>query len=158
MAGFSSWAVVRRVLLETLGWLLVVVGIAALILPGPGLLMLFGGLAILSQQYEWAERRVRPVEVAAKKAAADSVQTWPRITLSLLGVCWLVAVGMLWVLQPGAPEWWPVSDSWWLLGGWPTGATIIASAFIALAMIVYSFRHYRGMDEALREAQIEADN
>ena len=47
-------------MLESIGWLLIVAGIAALILPGPGLLMLFAGLVLLSQQYEWAERRVEP--------------------------------------------------------------------------------------------------
>src|SRR6476661_4567618 len=114
-------AVLKRVLLEGAGWLLVVVGIAAIPLPGPGLLGLFAGLAVLSQQYEWAEKRVRPVERAAMKAAADSVQTWPRIVLSLAGVCWLAGIGALWILQPDSPGWWPVDDKWWLFGGPWTG-------------------------------------
>jgi hypothetical protein len=150
--------VARRVVLEIIGWVLVVVGVAALILPGPGLLMLFGGLLILSQQYEWAARRVRPVEVRAKKAAADSVQTWPRVVMSLLGVSWLAGIGVLWVVRPGAPGWWPARDSLWLVGGWPTGVTLIASAVLALAMIGYSFRHYRGMDEEQREERVQADD
>jgi uncharacterized protein (TIGR02611 family) len=145
----------RRVALEVLGWTLVVVGVAALVLPGPGLLMLFAGLAVLSQQYTWAERRVRPVERAAKKAAADSVQTWPRVFASLLGVAWLVGLGIYWGLRPPAPDWWPLRDSWWLVGGWGTGATLIASAFIALAMIVYSFRKYRGLSEEEIVAEVE---
>ena len=94
-------AVLKRAVLEVLGWGLVAGGIAAIFLPGPGLLMLFGGLAILSQQYEWAERRVRPVERAAMKAASDGVQTWTRVALSLLGVCWLAAMGVLWYVEPG---------------------------------------------------------
>ena len=44
----------KRVTLEVVGWTLVVAGIVALVAPGPGLLMVFGGLAILSQQYDWA--------------------------------------------------------------------------------------------------------
>ena len=72
----------KRITLEVVGWLLVVAGIAALVLPGPGLLMLFGGLAVLSQQYEWAEKRVAPIERRAKTGAAESVETWPRIILS----------------------------------------------------------------------------
>ena len=139
-------AALRRLVLETLGWLLVLGGIAALVLPGPGLLMLFGGLAILSQQYEWAERRMRPVEVRAKKAAAESVQTWPRILGSVLGACWLIGLGVLWLRQPEAPPWWPAAESWWLPGGWATGATLLASGIIALAMIGYSVRAYRGRD------------
>jgi uncharacterized protein (TIGR02611 family) len=145
----------RRLALEVLGWTLVVVGIAALVLPGPGLLTLFAGLAVLSQQYTWAERRVRPVERAAKKAAADSVQTWPRVFASLFGVAWLAGLGVFWGLRPAAPDWWPLRDSWWLVGGWGTGATLIASALIALAMIVYSFRRYRGLSEEEIVAEVE---
>ena len=54
---------VKRVLVEGAGWIMVIAGIAALILPGPGLLLLFAGLAILSQQYTWAEKRLQPVKV-----------------------------------------------------------------------------------------------
>ena len=139
-------AAIRRLVLETLGWLLVVAGIAALILPGPGLLMLFGGLAILSQQYDWAERRMRPVEWRAKKAAAESVQTWPRIVMSIVGAAVIAAFGVLWLVQPAPPDWWPIDDNWWLPGGWPTGITLDASAVIVLVMLVYSFRKYRGRD------------
>jgi uncharacterized protein (TIGR02611 family) len=134
---------VRRVFLEVLGWALVIGGIAALVLPGPGLLALFAGLVLLSQQYAWAERRVEPVKERAVKAAADGVQTWPRIALSLLGVLSLVIVGILWGIRPPAPGWWPVDDRWWLLGGWATGVTLIASGVIAGAMVAYAFRVYR---------------
>ncbi len=143
----------KALALEVVGWILVVAGIAALILPGPGLLMLFAGLALLSQRYDWAKRRVEPVKDAAQRSAAQSVQTWPRILASLLGVAWLVGFGVLWIVQPPAPGWWPLRDSWWLLGGWATGVTLIVSAAIALGMIVYSFRRYRGrpLDEVERE-------
>ncbi|MDX6323990.1 MAG: hypothetical protein QOK15_344 [Nocardioidaceae bacterium] len=137
-------AAVKRIVLELVGWLLVAGGIAALILPGPGLLMLFGGLAILSRQYAWAERRMRPVEVRAKKAAAESVQTWPRVTGSTCGALMLVGLGVLWVVRPAVPDWWPAHDGWWLVGGWPTGVTLIGSGLVALALIVHSFRTYRG--------------
>lgn len=66
-----------RIAKVVLGWLLVVAGVAALALPGPGLLALFAGLVLLSQQYEWARRRVEPVKRAAFRAAAESVQSSP---------------------------------------------------------------------------------
>jgi hypothetical protein len=47
---------------RVIGWILVLVGLAAMILQGPGLLFLFAGLAILSQQFTWAKRRVEPVK------------------------------------------------------------------------------------------------
>ncbi len=147
----------RRVLLEAVGWVLVVAGVAALILPGPGLLMLFGGLAILSQQYAWAERRMRPVEARAKRAAAEGVETVPRIILSSLGAAWLMGLGVLWLVRPDAPSWWPVRDSWWLIGGWPTGVTLLASGIIAAALIVYSIKNFRGADDPRRAAEASAD-
>jgi uncharacterized protein (TIGR02611 family) len=146
-------AALKRVALEGLGWVLVVAGIAALILPGPGLLMLFGGLAILSQQYEWAERRMRPVELRAKKAAAEGVQTVPRIVMSTLFALGLVALGVLWVVDPAAPSWWPVRESWWLIGGWATGSTLLASGVIALALIVWSIKQFRGVDDPQAKAE-----
>ncbi|MGA8850566.1 MAG: PGPGW domain-containing protein [Aeromicrobium sp.] len=153
--------VVRRVAIEVLGWTLVLAGIAALVLPGPGLLGLFAGLAVLSQQYEWAERRLQPVKTAAYKSAADSVQTWPRILMSVAGALTLGAMGVLWLVSPAAPAWWPVRESWWLIGGWATGVTLIVSSLIALAVIAYSFRTFRGVDDpeaAAERASMHADD
>jgi len=148
----KSNAKVRRVAIEVVGWTLLFAGGFALILPGPGLLGVFAGLAILSQQYEWAERRVRPVEVMALKSAAQSVQTWPRIIASCAGALALAAVGVFWGIGTDAPGWWPVADKWWLVGGWGTGGTLIASSLIALATIVYSFRRFRGVEDPEAEA------
>lgn len=142
-----STRALRRLVLEIVGWALVVGGIAALVLPGPGLLLLVGGLAVLAEQYEWAERRLEPVKVMAFKAAADGVQTWPRIIASCSGAIALAAVGVYWGVRPAAPDWWPLHESWWLIGGWGTGATLILSALIALGFIVYSFRTFRGVPD-----------
>ena len=71
----------KRIVLETAGWALLVIGIIAIPLPGPGLLGVFAGLALLSQQYEWADRRVEPVRLRALRSAAEGVETWPRIVL-----------------------------------------------------------------------------
>lgn len=48
---------VKRIALEIVGWLFIVVGIAGLFLPVlQGILFLLIGLFILSTQYEWAHR------------------------------------------------------------------------------------------------------
>ena len=133
----------KRIGLETLGWLLVLGGFLALVLPGPGLLMLVAGLALLSQQYEWAERRLEPLKQRALQAAADGVESWPRILASGFGVASLMALGVVWGLQPDVPTWWPLADKWWLPGGWGTGVSLILSGLIALALLVYSYRHFR---------------
>jgi hypothetical protein len=133
----------KRLVLETVGWLLLAGGVAALILPGPGLLMIVGGLALLSQQYEWAHRRLEPVKKRALEAAADGVATWPRILLSCLGAGALVAVGVLWIVDPDVPSWWPLDDKWWLPGGWSAGTSIVLSGLLALGLIGYSIRNFR---------------
>lgn len=139
----------KRVVLETLGWLLVLAGIAALVLPGPGLLMLFGGLALLSQQYEWAERRLAPIRKRALLGAAEGVETWPRIVMSSALSVGLVACGVLWIVRPDVPSWWPLGDFWWLPGGLWTGVTQIISGVIAGALIIYSYRRFHGKPEAV---------
>jgi hypothetical protein len=48
--GVPGGGAAKRLVLETLGWVLLVAGVAAIFLPGPGLLGIFAGLALLSQQ------------------------------------------------------------------------------------------------------------
>lgn len=157
-----GYVAVKRLALETLGWVLVVLGIAALFLPGPGLLMLFAGMVVLSQQYEWFEKRVDPVKRLALEGASKGVQTWPRIIGSLLGVAWLAGLGILWGAHPPAPQWWPFRPEWWFIGGWGTGGTLLFSAAVALALVIYSLRRFRGNPydhavEAERENQRHAE-
>ncbi len=138
----------KRVVLETLGWALLLLGIAGLILPGPGLLGIFAGLALLSQQYDWAERRVEPVRLRAMLGAAEGVETVPRIIASCVGALALAAVGVFWIMAPPAPGWWPLGDAWWLPGGIWTGVTQVVSSFIALGLIIYSYRRFHGDPDA----------
>lgn len=145
----------KRIVLETLGWVLLLVGIAAIFLPGPGLLGIFAGLALLSQQYDWAEKRVEPVRLRAMLGAAESVETVPRIVASCLGAVVLGACGVLWILKPPAPAWWPVSETWWLPGGVWTGVTQVASAFIAIGLIMYSYRRFHGDPDAADDLRRE---
>ncbi|MCM3555067.1 PGPGW domain-containing protein [Janibacter melonis] len=147
-------AVIKKVAIQIAGWLLVLVGIAALFLPGPGLLALFAGMALLATQYEWAERRLEPVKKAALRTAADSVSGWGRIALSGLLIVFLVGAGIVWGLQPPVPSWWPLDAKWWLPGGWGTGGSLIASGVIAAAMLVYSYLNFRDIrDDEAREDQ-----
>ena len=146
----------KRIGLEVLGWVLLLLGIAAIFLPGPGLLGMFAGLALLSQRYEWARRYVEPVKLRALKAAAEGVENWKRIVLSVLGVAVLAGCGVVWISQPPAPDWWPISSTWWLPGGLWTGITQIASGVIALALIGYSYRRFHGRPEAVADLEQES--
>lgn len=150
-------AAAKRILLEILGWLLLAAGVAALILPGPGLLLIFAGLAVLSRQYAWARRWVEPVRLRALRGAADGVQTWPRILGSCLGAACLGALGVLWIVGPDAPSWWPKDGAGWLVGGAWTGATLLVSCVAAYVLIGYAYRRFHGKPEALAELTSEVE-
>ena len=146
----------KRVGLEVVGWTLLVAGLAALVLPGPGLLMLAGGVAVLSQQYEWAQRRVEPLKREALRGAAGSVESWPRIVASSTMIGLIVAAGVLWFVGPAAPRWWPISDEWWLPGGKATSISQFGSAVIAAALLVWSYRRFHGRPDAIEAVQAAA--
>ncbi|MGI8578544.1 MAG: PGPGW domain-containing protein [Nocardioidaceae bacterium] len=134
--------------MTVLGWVLVVLGIGALILPGPGLLLLLAGLVVLSQEYAWAEQRVEPVKRKAFGVAKAGVSTYPRIVMSALGAIALMAVGVIWGLDPPVPSVGALGPHL-PFGGWATGISIIASGLVAFGLLVYSIQRFRG--EALAE-------
>lgn len=132
----------RKTWVTIVGWVLVVVGVGALVLPGPGLLLLLAGLVVLSQEYEWAERRVEPVKQKAFGVARGGVSTYPRIAISTLSASGLIAAGVVWCLNPTIPRWW-VFGPRLPFGGWPTGTSIILSGLVAMGLLVYSVRRFR---------------
>jgi hypothetical protein len=143
--------VVRKTGVTILGWVLVLAGVAALVLPGPGLLLLLAGLVVLSQEYDWAERRVEPVKKRAFDVAQAGVSTYPRIVLSALGALGLIALGVVWSLEPTIPTIGPVGPAL-PLEGWPTGSSLVLSGLVALALLIYSVRRWM---KPAREARLE---
>lgn len=140
------------------GWLLLVVGAAALVLPGPGLLLVAAGLAVLSQEYPWAMRRLQPVQDKAFQVAAAGVRSVPAIVLSALVALTLMGAGIVWGIRPGSPSWWPLSARWWLPGGWGTGCSLIASGAIAAGLLVYSYRRFRQPGRSIAAAADEGSS
>lgn len=114
-----------------------------LVLPGPGMLGLVAGLAILSYQYRWARKRLEPVKEKAFQAAEVGVRTRGRITVSCFGALIIVAVGVVWAVQPGVPDWWPLAGFWWLPGGVAIGVSVIVAGLLALGFVIYSIRRFR---------------
>jgi Putative transmembrane protein (PGPGW) len=53
-----SHPVLRRVVVAVVGFVLIGVGVLLLVLPGPGLLLIAAGVAVLSLEFEWAGRLV----------------------------------------------------------------------------------------------------
>lgn len=152
-------AAAKRIVLETAGWVVLVAGVLALVLPGPGLLMTFAGLWILSTQYAWARRWTMPVKIRALRGAAEGVETVPRIVFSSLVTLGLIGVGVVWLVSPPAPGWWPVDDRWWLFGGQTVAITMLVSSAIAVGLLIYSVVRFHGKPEARAEVdRMEADH
>ena len=59
-----SHPVVRRVVVAVVGFILLAVGIALLVLPGPGLLVIAAGIAVLALEFPWAERIAKRMQDA----------------------------------------------------------------------------------------------
>ncbi|MCT1458575.1 PGPGW domain-containing protein [Aestuariimicrobium sp. p3-SID1156] len=145
-----------KMVLAVLGWTLVVAGIAALALPGPGMLMLLAGLVVLNRVHPWVRHLIQPVRIHALRGAAEGVETWFRISMSALAALGVAAFGGLWLWQPPAPGWWFLREDWWLLGGKPVGATLVASSIIALGLLVYSYRRFHGRPDEVEELEMWA--
>lgn len=135
-----------------LGWTLLVIGVAALVLPGPGLLLIAAGLTVLSQQYLWARRRLRPVRERAVQAARFSVRSRVSILLAVVIALVPIWLAIVWALQPPVPSWWPLAERWWLPGGVGTASSLLGSGTIALGLLAYSYARFRrepGQEESL---------
>jgi Putative transmembrane protein (PGPGW) len=122
----------KRVAVIIAGGLVLLVGVALLVLPGPGLLLVLGGLLILAHEFPAVEKYVEPVQKRAMKAMEESVSSPLRIAGSVLFGLALVAAGVVWGLNKQLP-----------LGGWPTGSSLILSGVVLLGLLGYSYRRVR---------------
>lgn len=122
---------VKRAGVAVLGSVVLLVGIALLVLPGPGLLLVLAGLLILASEFPTLERFIDPVRDRAEKAAEDSVSSPLRIAGSVLCGLGLIAAGIIWGLR--VFPWLPVA-------GWSTGSSLILSGIVLLVLLGWSYR------------------
>jgi uncharacterized protein (TIGR02611 family) len=66
----------KRMAVFVVGVALTAVGVAMLVLPGPGLLLIIGGLAVLATEFAWAERLLDRAKEQAEKAKDKAQSTW----------------------------------------------------------------------------------
>jgi hypothetical protein len=131
---------VKRVMIAIGGGVVVLVGIALLVLPGPGLLLVLAGLLILASEFPALERYVDPVRDRAMKAAEDSVSSPLRIAGSVCAGLGLIGAGVVWGLFPQLP-----------FGGWSAGSSLILSGLILFVLLIWSYRKVRARREAARD-------
>lgn len=59
----------KRIAVSVIGLALVAVGLVMLVAPGPGLLLIVAGLAVLATEYAWARRALDTARTRAKRAS-----------------------------------------------------------------------------------------
>jgi uncharacterized protein (TIGR02611 family) len=78
----------------TLGWLLLVAGVAMLALPGPGWVVIGLALAVLSRDYLWAERTLRRIRHRLPQDESGDVH--PRLIAFSVAMFVLATAGAVW--------------------------------------------------------------
>ncbi|AIG79430.1 Hypothetical protein AJAP_33085 [Amycolatopsis japonica] len=131
---------VKQALILIAGIILLAVGIALLVLPGPGLLLVLAGLLVLASEFPAVEKYVDPIRDRAMKAAEDSVSSPLRIAGSVLAGLGLLAAGIVWGLVPGLP-----------LAGWSSGSSLILSGLILFALLIWSYKRVQARRSANAE-------
>jgi hypothetical protein len=114
------------------GGLLVAVGAALLVLPGPGLLLVLAGLVVLGREFPAAARYIAPVQERALRAAEESVSSPWRVAGSAATALGLVGAGVVWWVVPELP-----------LGGWGTGSGLMLSGVLLAGLLWWSWRRVR---------------
>jgi uncharacterized protein (TIGR02611 family) len=102
--------VAYRVVVAVIGFAIIVTGLALIPLPGPGWLIVFAGLAVLSTEFAWAERLL---QFARNKVAGWTgwVIRQPlgvRATIGLVGLAFVAGAVFLYDAVVGFPSWTPV--------------------------------------------------
>jgi uncharacterized protein (TIGR02611 family) len=82
--------IIVRLVLITVGTIVTLAGLAALVLPGPGLVLILIGLGILAQEVSWAERLLA---YARRKAKLDKVKTQPTWVKVAIWVFTVLGIG-----------------------------------------------------------------
>ncbi len=122
----------KRAVVAVLGIALLLIGIALLVLPGPGFLLIAAALALLATQFEWAKV---PLDYAWGKAQAgiDEVgrNKW-QTALSILAALALVAIGIVDLAGVEVP---------WI--NTLSAVMLILSGLILVGTIVYALRRAR---------------
>ena len=59
----------KRLIKIVFAFTLLIVGVAMLVLPGPGILIIIVALAVLSGEFIWARRLLKRIKVEARRAS-----------------------------------------------------------------------------------------
>jgi uncharacterized protein (TIGR02611 family) len=133
----------KRLAVLVLGGAVLLTGVAMLVLPGPGVVIILVGLAILATEFAWAERALDvTTRRASKAAAAVSAKPAGRWLLVVSGVC-LVLAGLASVVA--LPDW------------RVAGGSLVVAGLVALATLTPPVQRWLDRQQARgREAGEQA--
>ena len=87
-------SMVKRVIVGVLGGVITLLGVVALVAPGPGWLIIFTGLGILASEFAWAARLLRQAKNVANQAA-DAVKINKRHRLMIVAALTFASLVLL---------------------------------------------------------------
>jgi uncharacterized protein (TIGR02611 family) len=133
----------KRLGVTVVGVALLLVGVAMMVLPGPGILLIVAGLAVLATEYVWAKTLLRRARRQAQQVQQAAVASRARTAGSLLFALGLGIVGVLMILVDDVA--WPVLDAR-LDSIWSpvTGSIVLVTAVILVTTTVLTLRLARG--------------
>lgn len=130
----------KTVVTAILGALLLIAGVALLVLPGPGFVLVAAGLAVLATRFEWARRPLDYAKVKAQQGIDEVARSKFRAALALLCALALIAGGVLGTVGLDIPFMNTLS-----------AILLIASGLILIGTVVYARRKgVSGSDRAGR--------
>ena len=127
----------KRSAVTILGAALLVLGVAMMVLPGPGILVIVAGLAVLATEYVWARRLLVRAKKEATKAQAAAVASPARLAATVVFGIVLLGIGIAMIVKRDldVPFWSPV-----------TGGILAVTALILLVTTYMSYRAEKGED------------
>lgn len=119
-----------------LGVALLAVGLAMMVLPGPGILVIVAGLAVLATEYVWARSLLDKARTQAEKAQEAAVASRVRTAATVVFALGMIGLGVaMLVADLDVPFWSGI-----------TGSILIVTALILLTTTYLTIRSSRGED------------
>lgn len=140
----QSARLLRRIALTVLGVGVLGLGIAMLVLPGPGFLIVALGFFILSLEYEWARSRFERARKKAADLADQAAANRFSAAFTILFGLGMIAAGIAWIVIDTLPA----SSAW-------SGGSIIFSGLVVLATMIVSLWQAKQARDAGRPTPAE---
>lgn len=108
------WRKTRRIAILVIGLTVILIGLVLLVTPGPAMLVIPAGLAILATEFVWARRLLKRMKESAAGAydaargrrakASDKPQSLPGRCTSRICEIWHATIGPFRAIQADAPH------------------------------------------------------